>query len=150
MYKRIMVAIDSSPTANKALLEALELAKCVGATLCIVHAEDESLLEQHGMGIGTFIDVEKAEAAIRAAGNLLLDTAVAVAAAAGVQAERLLLESGKKRVADLIADGARDWQADLIVVGTHGRRGFERFVVGSVAEKLVRIADASLMLVREA
>ncbi len=148
MYKRIMVAIDSSPTANKALKEAVQLAKSVGAELCIVHAEDESLLEQHGMGIGTFIDVEKAEAAFRAVSNKLLDDAVALAATEGVKAERRLFESSKKRVSDLIADGAGEWQADLIVVGTHGRRGFERLIVGSVAEKLVRVAGTSLLLVR--
>lgn len=149
MYKRIMVAIDSSPTANKALKEAVQLAKSVGAELCIVHAEDESLLEQHGMGIGSYIDVAKAETAIRAAGNRLLDDAAALAAAEGVKAERQLFESGKKRVPDLIAEGAREWQADLIIVGTHGRRGFERMIVGSVAEKLVRVANTSLLLVRE-
>lgn len=149
MYKRIMVAIDSSATASKALKEAVQLAKSVGAELCIVHAEDESLLEQHGMGIGTYIDVEKAEAAIRAAGNRLLDDAAAVATAEGIAAEKKLFASGKKRVPDLIAEGATEWQADLIVVGTHGRRGFERMIVGSVAEKLVRVAGTSLLLVRD-
>ncbi|MFZ2852699.1 MAG: universal stress protein [Rhodocyclaceae bacterium] len=149
MYTRIMVAIDSSATAGKALKEAIQLAKSVGAALCIVHAEDESLLEQHGMGIGSFIDVDKAESAIRAAAGQLLDEAVALATAQGVTAEQRLFESGKKRVPDLIAEGATAWQADLIVVGTHGRRGFERMIVGSVAEKLVRVAGTSLLLVRD-
>ena len=148
MYKRIMVAIDSSATASKALSEAIQLARNSGAELCIVHAEDESLLEQHGMGIGSYIDVAKAEAAIRSAGQQLLDEAVAQAAAEGVNAEKMLLESSKKRVPDLIEEGAKAWQADLIMVGTHGRRGFERLIVGSVAEKLVRIASSSLLLVR--
>jgi nucleotide-binding universal stress UspA family protein len=149
MYKRIMVAIDSSSTAGRALKEAIQLARSVGAELCIVHAEDESLLEQHGMGIGTYIDVEKAEASIRASANRLLDNAMESAAAEGVKAEKRLFESSKKRVPDLIAAGASDWQADLLVVGTHGRRGFERLIVGSVAEKLVRIATTSLLLVRD-
>jgi len=148
MYKRIMVAIDSSATANRALTEAIQLAKSVGAELCVVHAEDESLLEQHGMGIGTYIDVGKAEAAIREAADQLLDNALVQAAAAGVKAERQLFESARKRVPDLIVEGAQTWNADLIVVGTHGRRGIERFIVGSVAEKLVRIATTSLLLVR--
>ena len=46
-------------------------------------------------------------------------------------------------------DAAAQWNADLIMVGTHGRRGVERMLVGSVAENLVRIATTSLMLVRE-
>lgn len=100
------------------------------------------------LGIGTFIDIEKTEAAMRTAGNKLLDDAVALAAAEGITAERRLLESGKKRVSHLIAEGATEWQADLIVVGTHGRHGFDRMVVGSVAEKLVRIAETSVLLVK--
>jgi nucleotide-binding universal stress UspA family protein len=148
MYKRIMVAIDSSPTAGKALAEAVALAKNSGAALCVIHAEDESLLEQHGMGIGTFIDVDKAEAAIRSAGQKLLADAVATAAAAGVTAEQRLIESGKKRVPDLVVASAGEWQADLLVVGSHGRRGVERLIVGSVAEKLVRAATISLLIVR--
>ena len=74
--------------------------------------------------------------------------ATALAAAEGIAAERRLLESGKKRVSHLIAEGATEWQADLIVVGTHGRHGFDRMVVGSVAEKLVRIAETSVLLVK--
>jgi nucleotide-binding universal stress UspA family protein len=148
MYKKIMVAIDTSATAAKALQEAIQLAKSVGAELCVVHAEDESLLEQHGMGIGTFIDVEKAEAAIRSAGTQLLAAAVGTAAAAGIKADSRLIESGKKRVPDLIVECADAWQADLVMVGTHGRRGIERLIVGSVAEKLVRIANTSVLLVR--
>jgi nucleotide-binding universal stress UspA family protein len=81
--------------------------------------------------------------------NLLLDAAVATAAAAGCQAERMLVESARRRIAEAIADAARDWGADLVVVGTHGRRGFARLLVGSVAENLVRIATTSLILVRE-
>ena len=46
------------------------------------------------------------------------------------------------------SEGATEWQADLIVVGTHGRHGFDRMVVGSVAEKLVRIAETSVLLVK--
>jgi nucleotide-binding universal stress UspA family protein len=49
----------------------------------------------------------------------------------------------------MITECARDWEADLVIVGTHGRRGLERLLVGSVAEKLVRVANTSLMLVRE-
>jgi nucleotide-binding universal stress UspA family protein len=144
-----MVAIDSSSTAAKALDEALRLTKALGAQLCIVHASDEAPLEQHGMGLGSYIDVDKVKDEIRAAGEQMLAAAVATAGAAGCPAEHRLLESTKRRVAEMIADAARDWRADLIVTGTHGRRGFERILVGSVAENLVRIATTSLLLVRE-
>ena len=150
MYAHIFVAIDSSATAQKALDEAIRMAVALRAGLCIAHAVDVAALVQHGMGIGTYIDIEKVKGEIRDAGNRLLDQAVAKAAAGGCQAERMLIESAKdRRVAEMIADGARDWGADLVVIGTHGRHGFERMLVGSVAENLVRIAATSLLLVRE-
>ena len=149
MYTRIMVAIDTSATAQKALDEAIRLAGTLGARLCITYAADEGALTQHGMGLGTYIDIEKVKVEIRDAGSRLLDTAVDKAAALTCKAERMLVESADKRVAEMIVDAAHTWRADLIVVGTHGRRGFERLLVGSVAENLVRIATTSLLLVRE-
>lgn len=149
MYTRILVAIDDSATARKALDEAIRLAGALGAALCIAHAADEGPLSQHGMGLGSYIDVDKAKAQMRDAGNRLLDQAVATAAVAGVQAERSLIESAQRRVAEMIAAAASDWSANLIVVGTHGRRGVERMLVGSVAENLTRISSVSLLLVRE-
>ncbi len=149
MYTRIFVAIDSSDTARQALDEAIRLASALGARLCIAHAEDEAMLVQHGMGIGTFVDIDQVKRSIRTFGNRLLEQAVTTAQAAGLQAETKLLESSTRRIAELIADGAREWQADLIVVGTHGRRGVDRLLVGSVAENLTRLAKTSLLLVRQ-
>jgi nucleotide-binding universal stress UspA family protein len=149
MSKRIFVAIDNSSTSQKALDEAIQLTKALGASLCIATATDEGPLTQHGMGLGIYIDVDRVKEDMRSAGNALLAQAMSKAGAAGCQAEHLLIESSPKRVAEMIADAASQWRADLIVVGTHGRRGFERLLVGSVAENLVRIATTSLMLVRE-
>ena len=149
MSKRIFVAIDNSSTSQKALDEAIQLAKALGASLCIATAADEGPLTQHGMGLGTYIDVDKIKEEMRGASNMLLAQALDKASAAGCQAEHMLIESSQKRVAEMISESASQWNADLIVVGTHGRRGFERLLVGSVAENLVRIATTSLMLVRE-
>lgn len=147
MYKRILVAIDNSTTAQKALDEAITLARSLGASLCIVNAADEGPLTQHGMGLGSYIDVDKMKEEMRNTGYALL--AQALAKAAGCQAEVKLLESAQKRLGDMIIAAATEWQADLIVMGTHGRRGFERFLVGSVAEHMVRTSTTSLLLVRE-
>lgn len=147
MYKRILVAIDNSTTAQKALDEAITLARSLGASLCIVNAADEGPLTQHGMGLGSYIDVDKMKEEMRNTGYALL--AQALAKAAGCQAEVKLLESAQKRLGDMIIAAATEWQADLIVMGTHGRRGFERFLVGSVAEHMVRTATTSLLLVRD-
>lgn len=149
MYKNIFVAIDDSTTSQKALAEAIQIARIQAAQLCIAHAADESLLAQHGMGLGSYIDVERTKTAIRDAAQSLLETAAATAAAAGIAAETRLLEATDKRVAEQIAAGAEAFGADLIVIGTHGRRGFARLLVGSVAENLLRIATISLLLVRE-
>ncbi|KIF81579.1 hypothetical protein TSA66_13430 [Noviherbaspirillum autotrophicum] len=149
MSKRIFVAIDDSPTSQKALDEAARIAGALGASLCIATAIDEGPLVQHGMGLGSYIDVDQIKSEMRQAANALLQQAVARAAAAGCQAEQLLIEPSPRRIAEMISDAASQWQADLIVVGTHGRRGVERMLVGSVAENLVRIATTSVMLVRE-
>jgi nucleotide-binding universal stress UspA family protein len=149
MSKRIFVAIDNSSTSKKALDEAINLAKALGAELCIGTAVDEGPIAQHGLGLGTYIDIQKVEQEMRDAANALIDQAAATAEAAGCKPYRTLMESEKKRVAEMILEAATRWDADLIVLGTHGRRGFERFLMGSVAENLVRIATTSLLLVRE-
>ena len=149
MTKRIFVAIDDSATSQKVLDEAIYFAGALGATMCIATATDEGPLMQHGMGLGSYIDVDKVKGEILAANTALLQQAVAKAVAAGCTAEPLLIAPSQRRVAEMIADAASQWNADLIVVGTHGRRGVERLLVGSVAENLVRISTISLMLVRE-
>ncbi len=150
MYKRILVAIDDSSCSMKTLDEAINLSKALGAALCVAHAADEGTLTHLGIGLENHLDIEKTKREIASASNALLDAAVAKAAAAGCAAEKRHVESSRRRIAEMIADVAREWQADLVVVGTHGRRGFEAMLVGSVAENLVRIAPTSLMLVREA
>jgi nucleotide-binding universal stress UspA family protein len=149
MYQKIFVAIDDSPTSQKALSEAIDLAKNSNAALCIAHAADESLLAQHGMGLGSYIDVERTKQAIRDTSQTLLADAAQKAAATGLTAETRLLEASDKRVAEQISAGAEAFGADLIVIGTHGRRGFARLLVGSVAENLMRIAHTSLLMVRD-
>jgi nucleotide-binding universal stress UspA family protein len=149
MYQRIFVAIDDSSTAQKALDEAIHLAAKLQAELCIGTALDEAPVSQHGMGLGTYIDVDKIKQDMRDTGNALLDQAAAQAKAAGCDAYRILIESDKKRLSEMIIDAAGQWHADLIVMGTHGRRGFERLLVGSVAEHMIRACSTSLLLVRE-
>jgi len=149
MYQRIFVAIDNSSTAQKALDEAIHLAAKLEAGLCIGTALDEAPVTQHGMGLGSYIDVDKIKQEMRDTGNTLLEAATAQAKAAGVDAYNILIESDKKRLSEMIIEAANQWNADLIVMGTHGRRGFERLLVGSVAEHMIRTVHTSLLLVRE-
>ena len=64
------------------------------------------------------------------------------------ETEIKLVESEQKHVAEMLADAAAEWKADLLILGTHGRRGMERYFVGSVAERVVRRATTSVLLVR--
>ncbi len=148
MCKRIFVAIDGSATAQAALVEAIQFARLPGMSLCIGTVLDAGPLGQNSMGMGALIDVDQVKAGMRKAAETLLDEAVVKAREAGLDPYRILVESDNKRIAELIVDAAKQWDADLIVIGTHGRRGFERLLMGSVAENLVRIATTSLFLVR--
>jgi nucleotide-binding universal stress UspA family protein len=150
MKKHVFVAIDGSSTANKALEEAISMAQAFQANICIAFVADQADLLQHGMGLGSFINVDKIQEEIRVGANKMLDESVARAAAAGCQAERLLIESSNRRVAEAIADAAQTWGADLLVVGAHGGGGIKRLLVGGVAENLTRISPISLLIVRQA
>lgn len=149
MYKKIFVAIDNSSTARKALDEAISLASALKASICVAFVADEAGLMQHGMGLGSYIDVDKIKVEIRAGAHKMLEEAVSRAAAAGCPSESMLIESSNRRVAEAIAEAAESWGGDLLVIGAHGVRGFERLLVGSVAENLTRISLISLLIVRQ-
>lgn len=148
MYKRIMVAVDESFMTGKVLDNAIELARLSGAKLAICHAVDETIFAHREVEMMLPNSVGKAEYRLRLGAQGFLGKAAETAGAAGVEAEIRLIESETRHVSDMLADAAAEWQADLLVVGTHGRRGMERFFVGSVAERLVRKAGTSLLLVR--
>jgi len=148
MCKRIFVAIDGSATAQLALHEAIQFARLPGMSLCIGTVLDTSLLDQNNIGMGSLLNPDSVKAELRQAAELLLDSAVAKAKEAGLDPYRILVDSDNQRVAEKILEASKQWDADLIVIGTHGRRGFQRLLMGSVAENLVRIATTSLFLVR--
>jgi nucleotide-binding universal stress UspA family protein len=137
MYKKVMVAIGNDESSPFALQEALHIASRDGAKLCVVHAaakaDDEESKKNEQAGVA------------------LLEQA-RLSAGAQAQAEIRLLndvgEYGLNSIAEVIANAAAEWGADLLVVGTKGRRGLERLVIGSVAEKLVHTVEISILLVR--
>ncbi|EXI75621.1 MAG TPA: universal stress protein [Candidatus Accumulibacter phosphatis] len=148
MYKRIMAAVDQSFMTSQVMQVAIEMARTNGAQLAICHAVDETLLAQREVAMMLPNSVGKTEARMRLGAQGFLDRLLQDARAAGIDAETKLVESEEKHVSDMLIEAAVDWQADLLVVGTHGRRGIERFFVGSVAERLVRKGQTSLLLVR--
>ena len=144
MYQRILVAIDGSATATRALDEAVQLARQTGGTLCLMHVSDES---HYATGFETgqafFEDVVPF---IKKSGNEIL--AAGRARTDGVPVETLLADGLGKSVAELVVIQARAWPAELIVVGTHGRHGIGRAVMGSDAESIVRRSPVPVLLVR--
>lgn len=149
MFQRILVAIDDSFMTSKVIDAALSLAKSCNATLGLVHALDETMFN-HSNGADVMLpnSVGKAEFRMRKGAGTFLAKAAEQVEAAGVHAELKLVESETKHISDMLSEAAHDWQADLLVVGTHGRRGVERFFIGSVAERLARKSTTSLLLVR--
>jgi nucleotide-binding universal stress UspA family protein len=147
MYRNILVAIDDSETSRVALDEAINIARATGAKLHIVHVADEVLLGMHQRTVSTTLNLDHAMAAIRGAGAKILEDALA--AASGIDAETILLETMKRRVSEVLVDKSRELGCDLIVIGRHGQRGLARLILGSVAEQVAKIADASVLLVRK-
>jgi nucleotide-binding universal stress UspA family protein len=86
--------------------------------------------------------------ALREGGEQILAEARATVAKAGVAVEVVQLDTLSGRVSDLVIDHARTWRADLIVIGTHGRRGVGRLLLGSDAEQILRSAPVPVLLVR--
>jgi len=146
MYKRILVAVDGSDTSQLALQEAVNLTRESGGQLRIVHVVDEVTFDLYR----EVVDPGEIQKAITKSGEAILSKAQTAVRAAGVKAETRLLKIEKlgRRVTDMIAQEADAWPADLIVIGTHGRRGFNRLLMGSVAEGVVRIATKPVLLIR--
>lgn len=141
-YQRILVPVDGSATALQALATAIEFARASGGRLLAVHAVEE-LAFVAGMDYsGQLITVA------REAGEKSLQEAAQRARDAGVEVETRLLEHGARRLGESIAHCAQEWQADLIVVGTHGRRGMGRLLLGSGAEQIIRLATAPVLVIR--
>ncbi len=145
-YKRILVPLDGSATANAGLREALRLAKAQGAALQLLHVVDQHSVVMMGMESAIYMDdVLKG---LTAAGRSVLRKAQAVADKAGVKASGVLVETITGPAADSIVGQAKKGRADLIVIGTHGRRGVRRLVMGSDAEQVVRTSPVPVLLVR--
>lgn len=145
MFRTILVPVDGSATANLGLDEAIGLASDLKATLCVLHVVEENALVQ---GLDVPVYIEGLADALRDAGRKILAKAVARAEKRGVTARAVLTETMSRSVADLILAEAKKCRADLIVLGTHGRRGLARVVMGSDAEGVVRAAPVPVLLVR--
>ncbi len=146
MYKKILVPVDGSPTSLCGLQEAIRLAKDQGASVRLIHVADEFLAM--GSPYAPMIDYQTFLTAVRESGNAILEKMRTVAGEQGLQAETQLLETIGGRAADKIIEAAIRWPADLIVMGTHGRRGVRRLLMGSDAELVVHSTPVPVLMIR--
>ncbi len=148
MYQRILVPFDGSETSTLGLQEALKLAQLTGATLLLVYVVDE-LAYATGIEAATSYAVDLIPI-LKQGGEAILARGRSLAEAAQVKVETVLLEGLLARVSESVVAQARSWHADVIVLGTHGRHGLGRVLLGSDAEQILRIAPVPVLLVRGA
>jgi nucleotide-binding universal stress UspA family protein len=146
MYKRIAVAVDGSDVSVIALNEALKLAKLMEATLLLIHVCEEVPVLWNIEG-SVMLPVADLDKIFIEAGNQLLNKDLLRANEFGVTVETKLIEDYSGRIGAVISQTADQWQAELLVLGTHGRKGFDHLFMGSVAEGVMRTARVPLLLV---
>jgi nucleotide-binding universal stress UspA family protein len=144
MYQKILVPVDGSPTSGQAVREALKLAQILNAQLELVHVYKDIIY----LVDKDYINYEELQRTVRYCGEKILTEAEAIVKAAGMEAETRLIQASSERVAHLLLAEAERWQAELIVIGTHGHTGFSRLLLGSVAEGVVRAAPIPVLLIR--
>lgn len=146
MYTHILVPLDGSPTSQRGLDEALALAQLTGARLRLLHVVEDPVFAT-GMGGFDPMGLELIPL-LREAGEKLLADCKARVVAQGVAVETVLLERLGTRICDAVVQDVKECGADLIVLGTHGRRGMRRLTLGSDAEQIVRLASVPVLMVR--
>ena len=146
-YRKILVAVDGSPASGKGLREAIRLARAERAKLFILHVVDEF---QAFAAMDGLVGAPGADllSALREGGKRILAKAMGTALKQKIKPKGILREMLSGPAAYPIVREARKLRADLIVLGTHGRRGVRRLVLGSDAEQVVRTASVPVLLVR--
>ena len=146
MYKKILVAVDGSETSKEALDEALRMASVSKASLHVVCVVDQVPLLPYG---GYYDPGELIDAA-RKDSTKVLEKAQSTVERMGLKAEVELAETDSiaDDVPNCVKRCADRYGADLVVMGTHGRRGLRRMMLGSVAERFLRISTVPVLMVR--
>jgi nucleotide-binding universal stress UspA family protein len=145
MYSKILVPIDGSETSFCGLHEAIKIAKSQGSQIRLLHIVNEFMFDYtYSPGIYASNVLE----ALRESGRKVVNDAEAMLRQQGIEPGSVMLETIGGPAADLILEQAKQWPADLIVMGTHGRRGIARVAMGSDAEEVVRASPVPVLLVR--
>jgi nucleotide-binding universal stress UspA family protein len=144
-FKRIVVPVDGSAPSRAGLETAIALAKSNRARLRLLHVVDENAVMrgiEPAINVGDLLDILMED------GRKVLAGAAALARKRGIKADTVLYELHLGRVADRIVRESAKWRADLIVMGTHGRRGIGRLVMGSDAESVLRESRVPVLMVK--
>lgn len=144
MSERFVVATDGSAPSDAAVGLAVSLAAKHGADVLFIHAVDDPAI-MAAAGNMPF-DPTPTLRALEATGSTLLNAAAERANLEHVHAETRLVHGDP---VDAILDGASDWKADMIVMGTHGRRGLEHFFLGSTAERVLQRSTFPVLVTKE-
>ena len=148
MFKHILVAVDGSAPANRGLNSAINLAADQHAILHILHVVDSTPITVGLAGEMPTVYLDSLVKAFRDGGRIVLAKAESLARNRGADVLSALVESSGRSVADTILHEAKKKKADLIVLGTHGRRGIRRILLGSDAESVLRESCVPVLLVR--
>ena len=143
MYSNILVPVDGSATASLGIAEAIKLAKNQDAKVRLIHIVNELIMMgsyDAAYGLPDLVE------SLRQNGITVLKEALI--SGAGVKVDSILIEAIGDQAGHFIVQQAKEWNADLIVMGTHGRRGFRRMVMGSDAEFVVRNTPVPVLLIR--
>jgi nucleotide-binding universal stress UspA family protein len=140
MYERILVPTDGSPAAEAAVEQAVSLAAQYDATIHALYVVDTSAYSTLEAGAEVIINALEDE------GEKAVGDIAAAAADADVEAETTVTAGTAYRS---ILGYVDDHDIDLVVMGTHGRRGLDRYLLGSVTERIVRTATVPVLTVRQ-
>ncbi len=145
MYQRIVVPLDGSRVAEQALPDATELARLLAVPLHLVRVVDPYLSE-HGSLTGMFVDERAIASAIREQDEVAQRYLEETAARLGSDGQQVTIETVRGPVDHSIVE--RTTKDDLLVLASHGRGGLQRWLLGSVAEKVIRHARSPVLLIR--
>jgi len=144
MFRKILVPTDGSELSVSGALRAIPLAKMAGASLIAVFVQDT--YPYTGIGEANVVGLQAYMAAARAEGQAAIERIGAAAKAEGVAIESIVVE--QHQAAKGIVDAAQSCGADLIVMGSHGRSGLAKMVLGSVAAKVLALSPIPVLIVK--
>jgi nucleotide-binding universal stress UspA family protein len=139
--RKILIPTDGSDYSVRAAEYGVSVAKLLGAEVTVVYVVDTVALDQ----ISRVADRDSMERELKADGERYVKYILGVAKKEGVTASSLL---AKGRPFEQIVHLAKGLKMDLIVMGTYGRRGAERILIGSVAERVIEYASCPVLVVK--